>query len=158
MNRRLLLGLTLILLLSVLRASALEVKHLQGFHVVKNLPQTMAAGETVDWQVSFVNPKSEAGILSIMLEIDEENNVGLGEFSVEGVLESYDNPPRQHHYTLLNFVESQGGVFQCEAEIHERFNLITLTTSSVPNLMYGHYTFTLSIQEHLSQASARFAA
>ena len=146
-RRRLLLLLTVVLLLSVLRASALptKMKHIQGFHVVKVFPETMVAGETVEWQVSLVNPKSENGLVNVTLEVTEEHGVGLGEFTVEGTLESYDNPPRLHHVSTLTFTEENGGVFQSQMLIDERFNHVTLRISSVPNLMPGTYTFTLHV-------------
>ena len=116
--------------------------------MVKNLPLSMVAGETVEWQASFINPKSEEGLMDITLEIvEEETSIGKDEFTVEGLLESYDNPPRRHHYETLNFMETeaQGGVFQCQAGTEERFNIITLTIFCVPNLMPGTYTFTLTV-------------
>jgi len=149
MNRRkLLLALSIILLLLVFRASALPIKtkHIQGFHVVKNLPETMVAGETVEWQVSLVNPKSENGLVNITLEITEEHGIGFEEFTVEGTLESYDNPSRDHCSLSLTFTEeTNGGIFQNQTSIEEIFNIITLYISSVPNLMPDTYTFTLTV-------------
>jgi len=122
----------------------MKVKHIQGFHVVKNLPLSMVAGETVEWQVSLVNPQSKNGLMNITLEITEEHVVP-GEFTVEGILESYDNPPREHHNSPLTFEETNNGNFQTQTSINERFNHITLYISSVPNLMPATYTFTLTI-------------
>jgi len=45
----------------------------------------------------------------------------------------------------LTFTETSGGIFQSQALISERFNIIKLGISSVPNLMPGEYTFTLTI-------------
>ena len=120
---------------------------LQGLHVVKRLPVEMVAGSTYEWQISFVNPKSESGYANITLKITEEKTlIGLGEFTVEGTLEAYDNPPRKHTYTQLTFTETQGGTFQAlQTPIEKRFNIITLKISSLPNLMPGTYTFTLTI-------------
>lgn len=129
---------------------------LQGLHVVKQLPETMVAGSTYTWQVSFVNPKSEEGYMNITLEITEEQtDVGLGEFMVEGTLISYDNPPRPHQYLNLTFTETAKngvGIFQNQTQIQERFNRITLRISSVPNLMPGRYTFTLHVTSHEPKA------
>lgn len=107
----------------------------------------MVAGSTYEWEVSFVNPKSESGLVNTTLEITEEKtNIGLSEFMVEGQLESYDNPPREHHNLTLTFAEKNGGgIFQNQTAIEKRFNHITLTIWSVPNLMPGTYTFTLTV-------------
>ena len=107
----------------------------------------MVAGSTYEWQISFVNPKSESGYANITLQITEEKTlIGLGEFTLEGTLEAYDNPPRKHIYTQLTFTETQGGTFQApQTPIEKRFNTITLKITSVPNLMPGKYTFTLTI-------------
>lgn len=148
-NRRfILLALSLTVLLSVFQASALspQTKHIPGLHVVKQLPKTMVAGSTYEWQVSFVNPKSESGSTNITLEIvEKKTSIGLGEFKVEGTLESYDKPPRKHQVSTLTFTEISGGKFQTQTNIDYRFNDITLKISSVPNLMPGKYTFTLII-------------
>jgi len=123
-----------------------QFKPLPGLHVVKSLPPNMVAGSTYGWEVSFVNPKSEEGLMNVTLEVTEKKTVvGFGEFHVEGTLESYDNPPREHHTLPLTFMETSGGIFQSQALISERFNLIKLEISSVPNLMPGEYTFTLTI-------------
>jgi len=117
--------------------------------VVKNLPETMVAGETVDWEVSFVNPKSETGVVNITLEITEEQGIDYEEFMIEGILESYDNPSRDHCSLPLTFTEeTDGGIFQNQTSIKERFNIITLYISSVPNLMPGTYTLTLHVTLH----------
>ena len=137
--------LSFLLVLSIYGASAKKDKHIPGFHEVKKLPLSMVAGETVEWEVSFVNPKSENGLVNITLDITEEHDISPREFTVEGILESYDNPPRKHHYSTLNFAETSGGIFQNQTSINERFNHITLTISSVPNLMPGTYTFTLAV-------------
>lgn len=142
----LLLGLTVC---QVSAWSAWKPKHLPGFHLVKKLPKTMVAGETVEWQVSLVNPKSENGLLNITLEITEQHGIGLKEFKVEGTLETYDNPPRKHYYPSITFTEkTEGGIgiFQSlQTPIGERFNIIKLKICSVPNLMQGTYTFTLTV-------------
>jgi hypothetical protein len=106
----------------------------------------MVAGSTYEWEVSFVNPKSESGLMNVTLEVTEKKTlIGLGEFHVKGILESYDNPPREHHTLPLTFTETSGGTFQNQTLINERFNIIKLEISSVPNLMPGEYTFTLTI-------------
>ena len=121
-------------------------KHIPGFHEVKTLSETMVAGSTYEWEVRFVNPKSEEGYMNVMLEITEEKTfVGLEEFWVEGTLEAYDNPPRKHFISTITFTEIEGGIFQSQTPIQERFNHITLRISSVPNLMPGTYTFTLTV-------------
>lgn len=121
-------------------------KPLQGLHIVKNLPLSMVAGSAYEWEVSFVNPKSEEGFMNITLEITEKKTViGFEEFSIEGALEAYDNPPQQHHYSTLTFTETEGGIFQNQTSIEERFTRISLRISSVPNLMSGTYTFTLTV-------------
>jgi hypothetical protein len=149
MNRQfVLLALGLILTIPVFQPSIFskQFKPLQGLHVVKSLPLNMVAGSTYEWEVSFVNPKSESGSMNVTLEVTEKKTVvGFGEFHVEGILESYDNPPRKHHTLILTFMETGGGVFQSQALISERFNIIKLEISSVPNLMPGEYTFTLTI-------------
>ena len=149
MNRWLvLLALSLILTIPVFQSPIFseQFKSLQGLHVVKSLPLNMVAGSAYEWEVSFVNPKSEEGLMNVTLEVKEEKTViGFAEFHVEGTLESYDNPPRQHHYESLNFVEVSGGVFNSLQTVDERFNIIKLRISSVPNLMPGKYTFTLTI-------------
>jgi hypothetical protein len=149
MNRQLaLLALGLILTIPVFQPSIFskQFKPLPGLHVVKSLPLNMVAGSTYEWEVSFVNPKTESGLMNVTLEVTEKKTVvGFGEFHVEGMLESYDNPPREHHMLPLTFTETGGGVFQSQALISERFNIIKLEISSVPNLMPGEYTFTLTI-------------
>jgi hypothetical protein len=109
----------------------------------------MVAGSAYEWEVSFVNPKSKEGLMNITLEITEKKTIiGFGEFHVEGTLEAYDNPPRKHYNSALTFTEKikNGiGIFQNQTSIKERFNDITLRISSVPNLMPGTYTFTLTI-------------
>jgi hypothetical protein len=123
-------------------------KSLPGLHVVKSLPLNMVAGSTYEWEVSFVNPKSEEGLMNVTLEVTEKKTiVGFGEFHVEGTLETYDNPPRKHYNSTLTFTEKpEGGIFQSlQTPIEERFNHITLRISSVPNLMPEIYTFTLTI-------------
>jgi hypothetical protein len=149
MNRQLiLLTLSLILTIPVFQTPIFSryFRPLEGLHVVKSLPLNMVAGSTYEWEVSFVNPKSESGLMNVTLEITEKKTVvGFGEFHVEGTLESYDNPPREHHTLPLTFMETSGGIFQSQALISERFNIIKLEISSVPNLMPGEYTFTLTI-------------
>ena len=141
----------LLLALTIYQVSAFATrpqdKRIPGFHVVKKLPATMVAGSTCGWKVSFVNPKSEEGLMNITLEITEKKTIiGFGEFHVEGTLESYDNPPRKHYISTLTFTEASGGTFQSlQNSTDKRFNDITLRISSVPNLMPGKYTFTLTI-------------
>ena len=150
MNHRLML-LTLSLLF-IIPASQIPpfskyFRPLPGLHVVKRLPVEMVAGSTYEWQIKFVNPKSKSGYANITLKITEEKTlIGLGEFTVEGTLKAYDNPPREHTYTTITFTETQGGTFQAlQTPIEKRFNIITLKISSLPNLMPGTYTFTLTI-------------
>jgi hypothetical protein len=143
-----LLALGLILTIPVFQPSIFskQFRHLPGLHVVKSLPLDMVAGSTYEWEVGFVNLKSESGLMNVTLEVTEKKTlVGFGEFHVEGILESYDNPPREHHTLTLTFTETKGGTFQSQALISERFNIIKLEISSVPNLMPGKYTFTLTI-------------
>jgi len=118
-----------------------------GLHVVKRLPLKMVAGSTYEWEVSFINPKSEKGLMNLTLEITEKKTIiGLGEFTVKGTLEACDNPPRKRTYTTITFTETEGGVFQAlQTPIEKRFNLISLRISSAPNLMPGKYTFTLTV-------------
>ena len=147
----LVLAVLLVLPLTVPAFSKRLEKHIPGFHEVKALPETMIAGSTYEWEVSLVNPKSESGLMNVTLAINEENTlIGLGEFSVEGILEAYDNPPRPHHSSTLTFIETEGGVFQSETPIGERFNHITVRISSVPNLMPGTYTLMLTVTLHKS--------
>jgi hypothetical protein len=121
-------------------------KPLQGLHVIKKLPVNMVAGSAYKCEVSFVNPKSEKGLMNITLEITEKKTIiGFGEFKVEGTLENYDNPPRKHQYSTLTFTEINSGKFQTQTNIDNRFNDVTLKISSVPNLTPGKYTFTLTI-------------
>jgi hypothetical protein len=149
MNRQfVLLALGLILTIPVFQPSIFskQFRPLQGLHVVKSLPLNMVAGSTYEWEVSFVNPKSESGLMNVTLEVTEKKTVvGFGEFHVGGVLESYDNPPNEHYTLTLTFTETSDGIFQSQALISERFNIIKLEISSVPNLMPGEYTFTLTI-------------
>jgi hypothetical protein len=144
-----LLTLSLTLILPVFQASAFlsQFNSIPGLHVVKSLPAEMVAGSTYDWEVRFVNPKSEKGLMNITLEITEEKTlIGLREFTLEGFLEAYDNPPRPHDISTLTFTEISGGIFQAlQTPIEKRFNSITLKISSIPNLMPGKYTFTLTI-------------
>lgn len=121
-------------------------RRIPGFHVVKKLPLNMVAGSTYEWEVSFVNPKSEEGLMNITLEITEKKTIiGFGEFHVEGTLETC-NPPRKHYNSTLTFTEASGGTFQSlQTQTEKRFNHIILRISSVPNLMPGKYTFTLTI-------------
>jgi hypothetical protein len=144
-----LLALGLILTIPVFQTPIFSryFKPLQGLHVVKRLPLSMVAGSAYEWEVSFVNPKSEKGLMNITLEVTEEKTIiGFGEFHVEGTLEAYDNPPREHYTSTLTFTETSGGTFQSlQTSIEKRFNDITLRISSVPNLMPGTYTFTLTI-------------
>ena len=141
----------LLLALTLCETSAFSMqatdKSIPGLHEVKKLPKTMVAGSTYKWEVSFVNPKSERGLMNVTLEITEKKTlIGLGEFKVEGTLESYDNPPRKHHYSTLTFTETSDGTFHSlQTQTEKRFNDITLRISSVPNLMPGKYTFTLTI-------------
>jgi len=150
MNQKLML-LTLSLLF-IIPASQMppfsrHFKPLPGLHIVKRLPLEMVAGSTYEWQIRFVNHKSESGYANITLQITEEKTlIGLGEFTLEGTLEAYDNPPREHTYTTITFTETQGGTFQApQTPIEKRFSIISLKISSVPNLMPGKYTFTLTI-------------
>jgi hypothetical protein len=150
MNRQLiLLTLGLILTIPVFQTPIFSryFKPLPGLHIVKKLPLNMVAGSTYEWEVSFVNPKSEEGFMNITLEITEEKTIiGLGEFHVEDILEAYDIPPKERYYSTLTFTETSGGIFQLlQTPIEKRFNTITLTIASVPNLMPGTYTFTLTV-------------
>ena len=149
MNRQLvLLALGLILTIPVFQSPTFsrQFNPLQGLHVVKSLPLNMVAGSTYEWEVSFVNPKSEEGLINVTLKITEEGTIiGLREFSVEGTLETYDNPSREHYTYTLTFTETEGGIFQTQTTIEKRFNNLTLKIASVPNLMPGTYTFTLTI-------------
>jgi len=141
-------ALVVLLALTICQVSAWPVwkpKHIQGFHVVKRLAKSMVAGSTYTWEVSLVNPKSEDGYMNVTLEIVEEHGIGFGEFMVEGILESYDNPPRKHYPSPLTFTEISDGKFQTQTNIDYRFNNIKLKISSVPNLMPGTYTFTLTV-------------
>jgi len=80
------------------------------------------------------------------LEITEKKTIiGFEEFSIEGTLESYDNPPREHYTSTLTFTETERGIFQNQTSMEERFNRVSLRISSVPNLMPGTYTFTLTV-------------
>jgi len=149
MNRQsILLTLGLILTIPVFQTPIFSryFKPLPGLHVVKNLPLNMVAGSAYEWEASFVNPKSEEGLMNITLEITEKKTIiGFEEFSIEGTLESYGNPPREHYTSTLTFTETEGGIFQNQTSIEERFNRISLRISSVPNLMPGTYTFTLTV-------------
>jgi len=152
MNRQLMLltlGLILTIPVSQTPIFSRYFKPLPGLHVVKRLPLNMIAGSAYEWEVSFVNPKSEKGLMNVTLEITEKKTTigfgGFGEFHVEGTLESYDNPPRKHHYSTLTFTEINGAKFQTQTNIEYRFNDVTLKISSVPNLTPGKYTFTLTI-------------
>ena len=144
-----LLAMSMMLMLPVFQTPIFSryFKPLQGLHVVKNLPLNMVAGSAYEWEVSFVNPKSEEGFMNITLEITEKKTIiDFEEFSVEGTLESYDNPPREHYTSTLKFTETSGGTFHSlQTQTEKRFNDITLRISSVPNLMPGTYTFTLTV-------------
>ena len=153
MGHTIVFTLVLLLALTMCQVSAwsahTKLKHIPDFHVVRKLPVNMVAGSTYEWEVSLVNPKSEEGTLIVLLKITEEKTlINPKEFSVEGTLEAYDNPPRLHHYSTLTFTEKiEGGIeiFQSQMTAQERFNRITLRISSVPNLMPGTYTFTLTV-------------
>lgn len=140
------LGLLLVIPASQMPLFSRYFKPLPGLHVVKPLPSEMVAGDTYEWIVAFVNPKSETGLMNVTLEITEKHGVGFGEFTVEGKLESYDNPPREHTYKTLTFTETNGGIFQSNQNpIDKRFNTITIKITLKPNLMPSKYTFTLTI-------------
>lgn len=127
-------------------AFAMRPKPVPGFREVKTLPETMVAGSTYIWEVSLVNPKSESGAMDVTLDVTEENSlVGSGEFAVGGTLDACDNPDWQHDSLTLTFMEAENGTFRCQTPIEKRFNDVTLTISSVPNLMPGTYTFTLTV-------------
>lgn len=153
MHRRQIFTFALVLLLAatIYQVSACSAptidRRIPGFHAVRRLPRSMVAGSTCEWEVSFVNPKSEKGLMNITLEITEKKTIiGFGEFHVEGTLETYDNPPRKHYNSTLTFTETSGGTFHSlQTQTEKRFNDITLRISSVPNLMPGKYTFTLTI-------------
>ena len=150
MNRQLiLLTLGLILAIPVFQTPIFSryFKPLPGLHIVKNLPLNMVAGSAYEWEVSFVNPRSESGLMNVTLEITEKKTMmGFGEFHAEGTLETYDNPPREHYTSTLKFTETSGGTFHSlQTQTEKRFNDITLRISSVPNLMPGTYTFTLTV-------------
>jgi len=74
-RRVILFALVLLLALTICQASAWSArrKHIPGFHVVKKLPLNMVAGSPYDWEVSFVNPKSENGWVNITLEVTEKH-------------------------------------------------------------------------------------
>ncbi|MEM3596953.1 MAG: hypothetical protein QXJ53_02320 [Candidatus Bathyarchaeia archaeon] len=149
MNRQLmLLAFGLIITIPFFQSSIFSrnYKPIPGLHVIKNLPSDMVAGATYEWMVSFVNPQSENGLMNLTLEIAEEHGIGFEEFTVEGTLESYDSPPKEHTYKTLKFTETSGGIFQSNQNpIDKRFNTITLKITLAPNLMPSKYTFTLTI-------------
>ena len=89
--------------------------------------------------------------MTLVLRITEEDSViGFGEFFVEGTLHTLVRGSRRrfrHDRVDLSFAETTGGVFQIEGEPlkPKSFNYVTLTISSVPNLLPGTYAFTLDV-------------
>jgi len=141
----------LLLALTVCQVSAWskwKPKQIPGFHVVKQLAESMVAGSTYEMEVYFRNPKRENFAMNVTLEITEEQfNVGLGEFSVTGTLYAWETPPPEKYCDKLTFKEDKAGIFSNTTVIvhGKTHNRLTLRISSVPNLMPDTYTFTLTV-------------
>jgi len=121
-------------------------KRIPGFHVVKELPETMWAGFAYEMELMFLNPKSQTFGMNVTMEITKEDGaIGFGGFSLAGTLYTYDAPPREHGRLDINFNETSGGVFQFQDWIDERFNRLNLTVSLSPYVKPGTYTFTLTV-------------
>jgi len=134
--------------MTVYEASAFPKRdrRIPGFHVVKDFPEMMAAGSTYEMELIFLNPKSETFWMNITLEITKEDSVtGLGDFFLEGTLYAYDAPSKEHSSLDISFNEVDGGIFQFEGWVKERFNHAVLRISLDSNLMSGNYTFTLTV-------------
>lgn len=151
MNRRrkFMFALALLLVMTVYEASAFPKgeKRTPGFHVIKDFPETMAAGLTYEMELMFLNPKSETFWMGIIFEVTSEDcDIDFGDFSLEGTLYTYDAPPKDHHiHNNIIFKEISEGFLQFEGSVEERFNRLVLTVSLSPYLMSGNYTFTLTV-------------
>ena len=142
----------LLLALTICQVSAWSVKtkpkYIPGFYVIKSLPKTMVAGSTYEMTVDFRNPKRETFRMNVTLEITEEQFLmGSGEFFVTGTLYAWETPPPKEYCDDLTFEEDNVGIFSNITEIVQgkTHNHLTITVSSVPNLMPDTYTFTLAV-------------
>ena len=152
-----------VILVAVVLLSALTVcqvsawsKHqrrISSFHVTKRLPASMVAGSTYETAFTFLNPKQEKAYMRIVLEITEKDSlVGFAEFQVEATLHTWSRSSRgrpTHYCVDLSFTEASGGVFESRKTVKAKStNYITIKICSVPNLMPGAYTFTLTVSLH----------
>ena len=150
MNRRrtFMFALALLLVMTVYEASAFpkREKRIPGFHVIKDFPETMAAGSTYETELMFLNPKSKTFWMDITLEITKKHStINPEDFSLEGTLYTYDAPPKEHSKLDISFTQKSGGTFQFEDWVEERFNHLILRISLSSNLVSGKFTFTLAV-------------
>ena len=149
MRRRLILFGLVLLLALMMRETSFSMrpsyKRIPGFHVVKELPETMWAGFAYEMELMFLNPKSQTFWMNIALEITSEDSVGFKEFSLAGTLYAYDTPPKEPSSFDISFTETSSGTFQFEGWVEERFNHLNLTVSLSPYVKPGTYTFTLTV-------------
>ena len=150
MRRRLILfGLVLLLALMMSETGFSmrpSYKHIPGFHVVKELPETMGTGSAYEMELMFLNPKSQTFGMDVTMEITKEDGaIGSGGFSLAGTLYAYDTPPKEPSSFDISFTETSSGTFQFKGWVEERFNRLNLTVSLSPYLMSGNYTFTLTV-------------
>lgn len=141
-------ALTLLIALTIFERSAFSssVRRIPGFHMIKDFPETMAAGSTYEAELMFLNPRGQTFWANITLEITKEQaTTSFGDFSLEGTLYAYDAPPKEHSTLDIVFDEVNGGVFQFEGWVEERFDRLILTVSLSSNLMSSNYTFTLTV-------------
>ena len=141
-------ALAVILALTVCGSSAFSrhVRQIPGFHVIKQFPETMVAGFSYETELIFLNPRSQKMWLTITLEIMKKRaDVNFGDFFLEGVLSSYESPPRKHYVLDIVFVETQGGIFQFEGWVAERFNYLTLNVSLSSRVNSDKYIFKLTV-------------
>jgi len=140
-------ALILLSALTVCQVRAVDIPKIPDFHVIVDLPKDMVAGSTYQTSFTYVKPNHKQADLNIIMEITENQSIiGFEEFHVEGKLDTWTAHPRGHETVEMDFTETSGGVFQFQRLIEKvSFNFVILRISSVPNLIPGTYTFTLTV-------------